>query len=92
MGWKGGSPTAKHAIVSANVGFGHSVYTAAHEGVLVCLLPRCGFSHRRRFRLVPTRKEKTRSIHQGATEGTRTRVRCQQIYHERQTEENICPD
>lgn len=58
----------------------------------VCLLLRCGFSHRGRLRLVPTRKEKARPIHEGATEGTRTRVRRQQIYHEGQKEEDICPD
>lgn len=58
----------------------------------VCLLLRGGFSHRGRLRLVPPREEEARPVHEGATEGTRTRVRRQQIYHQGQKEEDICPD
>lgn len=60
--------------------------------LLVILLLRCSVPHGRRLGLVSTRKKETRALHKGATKGTRARVRRQQIYHQGQKEENICPD
>lgn len=53
---------------------------------------RCGVPHRRGLWLVSARTQEARAIHEGATEGTRARVLRQQIYHEGQKEEDICPD